>query len=50
MKNWCGYDPVTLDETEFLERDEIKQMPCYPDYGSIRVIDETVVIKFADTP
>lgn len=26
--------------------DEIKNMPLYPDYGSVRVIDEWVVVKF----
>lgn len=26
----------------------IKEMPCYPDYGSIRVIDDIMVVKFSE--
>ena len=50
MRNWCGYDPETLDEALFVQRPEVMEMPCYPDSGSIKVIDGTVVVKFAETP
>ena len=49
MKNWCGYDPETLDEALFAQRPEVMEMPCYPDSGSIKVIDGAVVVKFAET-
>ena len=49
MKNWCGYDPETLDEALFAQRPEVMEMPCYPDSGSIKVIDGAVVVKFSET-
>lgn len=27
---------------------EIEQMPCYPDDGSIRIIDDVIIVKFSD--
>ena len=46
VKVWTGYDPVILEDDDFKDLPEIKNMPSYPDYGSIKVIDETVVVKF----
>lgn len=47
--HYIGYFPPYADEAEveaLWELDEVKQMPCWPDEGSIRVIGENVVIKF----
>ncbi|MCD7723117.1 MAG: glucosyltransferase domain-containing protein [Clostridiales bacterium] len=51
MNVWCGYNPEVADEQrleELSDLEEVAAMPCYPDSGSIRVIDGTVVVKFAD--
>ncbi len=45
-KVWTGYNPVVLEENKFKDLPEVKNMPYYPDDGSIKVIDKTVVVKF----
>jgi len=48
---YCGYwIPAVDDETaaELGQTEEVKQMPCWPDHGSVKVIGDTVVIKFQD--
>lgn len=40
----CGYE-----ETKVLrESEEVKNMPSYPDDGSIQIIDNIIVVKFSD--
>lgn len=46
MKQWTGYNPSIVDSRAYETLDEVKAMPHYPDDGAIRVIDETVVVKF----
>ena len=50
MTKVIGYDPPVRnsdeDEAYFLNHPEVKEMPVYPDAGSIRVIDDTIVIRF----
>lgn len=46
MKNWCAYSPQLGNASDFINLPEVRDMPHYPDYGSIRVIKETVVVKF----
>lgn len=51
--NYVGYLPKLADEQTIealWEREEVRQMPCWPDYGSIRVIGDTVVIKCEEQP
>ena len=52
MTRVLGYDPVNRDSDEeeeyFRELDEVKDMPCYPSSGSIKIIDDTIVIKFQE--
>lgn len=50
IENYIGYTlPLVgeerLEELESME--EVKAMPCWPDAGSIRVMEDTVVIKFS---
>ena len=45
MKLWCGFDPV---EGSVPDSDEAAKMPCYPAEGSIKMIDDTIVVKFAE--
>ena len=46
LKYYCGFD------TELIEIDrnvqEVMQMPVYPAEGSIKIVDNVVVVKFAD--
>lgn len=46
MHLWCGFSPELADAAEFEDLPEVQQMTSYPDDGSIRVIDGTVVVKF----
>lgn len=46
---YLGLQLPTADEKsidEISQMEDVKQMPCWPDQGSIKVIDNTVVIKF----
>lgn len=44
---WNGFWPdYILDSAEIKENPAIEQMPCYPDEGSIKVIDGMIVVKF----
>ncbi len=48
MERHCGYAPEEIWYREEYEKmDEVRQMPSYPDKGSIKVISDTVVIKFS---
>lgn len=44
---YCGFSPeyVAIDG---LDREKIRQMPCYPLDGGIKVIDGVIVIKLSD--
>lgn len=49
MQLWNGYRPseVSSEELQRLkELQEVQNMPCYPDDGSIKIIDGAIVIKF----
>ncbi len=50
MELWCGFTSVDPDEEAEanIDRDRISQMPCYPDDGSVEMIDDILVVKFAD--
>ena len=47
MANWCGFRIRYLDIPDgFEDRPEILNMSSYPDDGSIRVVDDVLVVKF----
>ncbi len=46
VKNWCGYEPSVISENEVDVNYDIDSMPSYPDYGSIVVDNEVVIVKF----
>ena len=51
IENYIGYDlPMAEDEAlaALAQTEEVRAMPCYPNAGSIRIIGDTVVIKFQD--
>ncbi|MBR4125998.1 MAG: glucosyltransferase domain-containing protein [Alphaproteobacteria bacterium] len=43
---WCAYKPDLVSGKDFENLPEVQAMPRYPDYGSIKVINNTVVVKF----
>lgn len=48
LRNYYGYSIPLLDAektAELSSREEVKAMPCWPDEGSVQIIDDTVVIK-----
>lgn len=49
--NYFGYSPKLASSEEraqLQELPEVQAMPCWPDYGSIAVVEDTMVIKFQD--
>ena len=46
INNWCAFNPEYGDAEDFENLPEVIEMPCYPDDGSIRIINDTVVVKF----
>lgn len=49
LKIYCGYtytDPVNREQ--ILGNEEFVNMPTYPEDGSVKVIDGTVVVKFSE--
>ena len=46
MKRWCGYDPNIIDGSDLLDNIEVLNMSCYPDAGSIKVVDNRIVVRF----
>ena len=47
MKMWCCYEPEYIKDTSEIEsKDTVKQMPSYPDSGSIKIVDGVIVVKF----
>ena len=46
LRYFLGFTgPVYSHDDAFAAREEVQAMPCYPQEGSIRVIDGTVVVK-----
>ena len=51
MSKYLGFSPQYggYEETqEWMARDEVKNMPSYPDEGSIQVIDGSIVVKLSE--
>lgn len=46
IRNYCGFDPVYANAAEFESLPEVIEMPHYPDAGSVKVINNTVVVKY----
>lgn len=44
LERWCG---IYKEQVEF-DHPDIADMPCYPNEGSIRVIDDVIVVKFQE--
>lgn len=48
MSYHCGFSPSIVNIDDVYDWEKIDEMPTYPDYGSIKVIDGMVVVKFAE--
>ncbi len=51
ISTYVGYEiPYADEKTEaaLYKNDVVKEMPCWPDYGSIQVVDDVVVIKLSE--
>ena len=48
LQRWCGFDAYEFDDEDAENWPEVKAMPCYPADGSIRVVNDVVVVKFAE--
>lgn len=48
MKIWCGFDPIKGNAEDFIDNEVVKNMTRYPKDGSIKIVDNTIVVKFAD--
>lgn len=48
MKYWCGFDPDEVESSSFAELPEVQKMSCYPESGSIQIVNGTLVVKFSD--
>lgn len=47
MASWTGFNPdIVIDVTDWEMEPEVINMPSYPDYGSIKVIDNVIIVKF----
>lgn len=46
VANWCGFNPEVKDSLDYKDNQLVKKMPCYPDDGSIKIIDNIIVVKF----
>lgn len=44
----CGFAPPAADTSRFSDLPQVRAMPCYPDYGSIQMIDGTLVVKLTE--
>ena len=45
----CGFSPPTASPEDFEALPEVQAMPTYPDSGSIRMVGDTLVVKFRET-
>lgn len=47
---WCGFEPPMASPENFVDLPEVQAMPCYPDAGSIQIVNGTLVVKFWEQP
>lgn len=46
MEYWCGFAPMEISADEYANHPEVEVMPNYPNDGSIKIIDDVIVVKF----
>lgn len=47
MMRWCGFAPSIRSEMDYKDLPEVQQMNTYPQNGSIRIVDDVVLIKLS---
>ena len=45
LSRYCGFSPRYINYEKFKNKDAVKQMPDYPDAGSVQIVDGTVVVR-----
>lgn len=48
MKYYCGYDQKVTEDDSELDSAEWQDMPDYPNDGSIKIVDNKIIVKFSD--
>lgn len=48
LKLLCGFDPAVEEYSEGKFRGILEKMTCYPDDGSIKCVDDYIIVKFAE--
>lgn len=50
MGYYCGFLPAPYegDKEELMNRPEVVKMPCYPDEGSVAIVDGVLIVKIGD--
>ena len=49
MKYWCGfYRPEIISPEPYEQMEVVRNMPNYPDDGSIQIVDGVIIVKFND--
>lgn len=49
LKVYLGFDPfIPEDNSKWIDNQNVKMMPCYPDAGSVKIVDNAIVIKLQD--
>ncbi len=51
ITDYLNYTPVICDYVEacrLMQLQEVRDMPCYPDQGSIQIVDDVIVVKISD--
>ena len=48
MEVWCGFSPVWCENESLQDLPEVRAMPVYPEQGSIRVIQDVLVVNLRD--
>ena len=46
MANWNGYNPLRGESNDYKDSIDVAQMPTYPNDGSIKMLNDVIVIKF----
>ena len=46
---WCGFTPPYAEGSDYEDLPEVRAMPCYPDSGSIKIVDGVLIVKLGPT-
>ena len=50
LEIWCAFKPPMANPEDYVNLPQVKAMPCYPDAGSIQIVNGTLVVKFWEQP